>query len=212
MPCTYLTLSNPPMAPLLISILLPAGYTLWLYLFDLALNNQRILKKLLHPFDCWTEQVATSRLLLTPTFKILCFKKFSMKVQICLKINLSSQSKSKLTAVSLVQDVKTCWNSTLKMFLCFLSLWDVVEKFCEPPDCKQYAMSQVEWDQIHQMWNFLKPLFDATNEMFKLRFPTMHSMIPTYISVMKGLKWVSFSLKYDSVSSICFCFSFQYNR
>lgn len=99
--------------------------------------------------------------------------------------------KSRDTAVKLVIDVKTCWNSTYIMFQGVLRLRSAVTTFCERSNCKRFALSNIEWDQLDQLWQFLEHLCDATNEMCKTKYPTMHNMIPMYMSVMKGLKRVS---------------------
>lgn len=66
-----------------------------------------------------------------------------------------------------------------------------VVAFCEQSDYRRFALSNIEWEQLDQMYQFLEPLCDATNEMCKTKYPTMNNMIPMYMSLMKGLKGVS---------------------
>lgn len=71
----------------------------------------------------------------------------------------------------MIIDVKTRCNLAYVMFSRVLRLQSAVEKFSSWLDCKKIPLSEIKWDQLEKMCNFLKPLWEAINKMCETRLP-----------------------------------------
>lgn len=99
-------------------------------------------------------------------------------------------------AVKLIRDVDTRWNSSYLMFKRLLRLRKACDSFCDAnKDLAKYKLTKKEWYYIEQMSGFLEPLSQATEQLCKSRYPTMHSVIPLYMVIIKGLQNVSLLLR-----------------
>ncbi|CAH7685464.1 hypothetical protein PPACK8108_LOCUS19991 [Phakopsora pachyrhizi] len=59
--------------------------------------------------------------------------------------------------------------------------------FCNVPEYSQYALNELEWDQITKMQSILQPLSDTTEFLCGSTYPTLNMVIPMYISLLKKL-------------------------
>lgn len=98
----------------------------------------------------------------------------------------SQTSKSADQVDRMMIDVPTRWNSSYLMLKRALRLKSACIQFCER-QARQFSLSDLEWDYVEQMCDFLEPLSEATDMLCQRKFPTMHEVIPVYTVIIEGL-------------------------
>ncbi|MBW0564091.1 hypothetical protein O181_103806 [Austropuccinia psidii MF-1] len=103
-------------------------------------------------------------------------------------VNLIYEEGQTTKATTLLTNVCTCWNLTYNMLEQLLSLEDACIQFCSTDKVQAYHLTQLKWEKVSAMVNFLQPLYRATHIICGSSYPTINEMLPLYILLIKQIQ------------------------
>ncbi|MBW0550443.1 hypothetical protein O181_090158 [Austropuccinia psidii MF-1] len=106
---------------------------------------------------------------------------------ICM-VNLIYEEGQTTKATTLLTNVCTCWNLTYDMLEQSLSLEDACIQFCSTDNMQAYRLTQLKWEKVSVMVNFLQPLYKATHIICGSAYPTINEILPLYIFLIKQIQ------------------------
>ena len=94
------------------------------------------------------------------------------------------------SAVSLVLDVPTRWNSTYDMIQRAIDSSSAINKYIQNDEkLRLCRILDFEWDRMKQLITILKPLKDATLYLSGSKYITISSALPTYFGLIKVISY-----------------------
>ncbi|MBW0482480.1 hypothetical protein O181_022195 [Austropuccinia psidii MF-1] len=129
----------------------------------LIISQITCLESYLHQSSQWSKKFAT-------TVKLMC------------------NDEGKTTkATSLLSHACTCWNLAYDMLTQAWDLKGAYNLFCSPPNLTLYCLSPLEWEKLNVLINFLHPLYEATQIICGLKYPTITHAHPLYLLLIKRI-------------------------
>ncbi|MBW0512370.1 hypothetical protein O181_052085 [Austropuccinia psidii MF-1] len=107
-------------------------------------------------------------------------------------VNLIYEEGQTTKETTLLTNVFTRWNLTYDMLEQLLSLQDACIQFCSTDNMQAYCITQLEWEKVSVIVNFLQPLYEATHISCGSAYPTINEMLPLYISIIKQIQQVHY--------------------